>query len=76
VRPRAGDGSYNPQIRRLAANVLNKHLRTADKGCSSSLGVDRRGQQFMVKDQHVIKHKTGPRIWQVFVKMKMNHRVP
>ena len=30
-----------PPIWRVAANILNKQSRTADKGCSSSLGVGR-----------------------------------
>jgi len=30
-----------PQILRVAANILNKQERTADKVCSSSLGVGR-----------------------------------
>jgi hypothetical protein len=29
------------RVRRVAANILNKQLRTADKGWSSSLGVGR-----------------------------------
>jgi len=28
-------------VRRVAANILNKQSRTADKGCYSSLGVGR-----------------------------------
>jgi len=30
-----------PLIRRVVENILNKHLRTADEGWSSSLGVGR-----------------------------------
>jgi hypothetical protein len=36
-----GDGGDGLQIWRVAANILNKQSRTADKGWSSSLGVGR-----------------------------------
>jgi len=39
--PRAADGGDGLQIWRIAVNVLNKQLRTADKGDSSSFGVGR-----------------------------------
>jgi hypothetical protein len=35
------DGREGLQIWRVAANILNKQLRTADKGWPSSLGVRR-----------------------------------
>jgi hypothetical protein len=37
--PRVADGGDGLQICKVAANILNKQSRTADKGWSSSLGV-------------------------------------
>jgi hypothetical protein len=39
VRPLVADRGYGLQIWRVAANILNKQSRTADRGWSSSLGV-------------------------------------
>jgi hypothetical protein len=39
-RPQVADGE-GLQLWRASANILNKPSRTADKGCSSSLGVGR-----------------------------------
>jgi hypothetical protein len=39
ARPPVADGGESLQIWRVAANILNKQSRTADKGWSSSLGV-------------------------------------
>jgi hypothetical protein len=41
ARPRVADRGDGLQIRRVAANMLNKQSRTADSGWSSSLGVGR-----------------------------------
>jgi hypothetical protein len=41
ARPQVADGGNGLQIRRVAANILNKQSRTADKGWSSSVGVGR-----------------------------------
>jgi hypothetical protein len=41
VRPRVADGGDGLKIWRVAANILNKQSRTADKGWSFSLGVGR-----------------------------------
>jgi hypothetical protein len=41
VRPQVVDGGDGLQIWRLAANILNKQSRTAERGWSSSLGVGR-----------------------------------
>jgi hypothetical protein len=41
ARPQVADGGDGLQIWRVAANILNKQSRTADKGWSSSLGVGR-----------------------------------
>jgi hypothetical protein len=40
-RPQVADGEDSLQFWRVAANILNKQSRTADKGWSSSLGVGR-----------------------------------
>jgi hypothetical protein len=40
-RPQVADGGDGLQIWRVAANILNKQSRTADKGWSSSFGVGR-----------------------------------
>jgi hypothetical protein len=37
--PQVADGGAGLQIRRVAANILNKQSQTAGKGWSSSLGV-------------------------------------
>jgi hypothetical protein len=42
ARPRNADGGVGLQIRRVAANILNKQARTAEKGSFSSLRVGRR----------------------------------
>jgi hypothetical protein len=41
ARPRVADREDGLQIWRVAANILNKQSRTADRGWSSSLGVGR-----------------------------------
>jgi hypothetical protein len=41
ARSQVADGGDGLQIWRVAANVLNKQSRTADRGWSSSLGVGR-----------------------------------
>jgi hypothetical protein len=41
ARPQVADEGDVLQIWRVAANILNKQSRTADKGGSSSLGVGR-----------------------------------
>jgi hypothetical protein len=39
ARPQVADGGDALQFWRVAANILNKQSRTADKGWSSSLGL-------------------------------------
>jgi hypothetical protein len=39
AHPRVADGGDSLQIWRVAVNILNKQLQTADKGWSSSLGL-------------------------------------
>jgi hypothetical protein len=41
ARPQVADGGEGLQIWRVAANMLNKQSRTADKGWPSGLGVGR-----------------------------------
>jgi hypothetical protein len=41
AKPQVADGGDGLQIWRIAANILNKQSRTADKGWPSSLGVER-----------------------------------
>jgi hypothetical protein len=41
TRPRVADRGEGLQIWRVAANILNKHSRTADRGWPSSLEVGR-----------------------------------
>jgi hypothetical protein len=41
ARPQVADGGDSLNIWRVAANILNKQLRTADKWWSSSVGVGR-----------------------------------
>jgi hypothetical protein len=41
ARPQVADGGDGLQIWRVAANILNKQSRTADRGWSSSLGFGR-----------------------------------
>jgi hypothetical protein len=41
ARLQVADGGDGLQIWKVAANILNKQSRTADKGWSSSLGVQR-----------------------------------
>jgi hypothetical protein len=41
ARPQVADGGDGLQIWKVAAKMLNKQSRTADKGWSSSLGVGR-----------------------------------
>jgi hypothetical protein len=41
ARPQVADGGDALQVWRVAANILNKQSRTADKGLSSSLRVGR-----------------------------------
>jgi hypothetical protein len=37
------------QVWKIATNILNKQLRTTDKGCSSGFGVGREGKQLVLK---------------------------
>jgi hypothetical protein len=46
ARPQVADGGDGLQIWMVAANILNKQSRAADKGWSSSLGVGRGANNF------------------------------
>jgi hypothetical protein len=48
ARPQVADGGDALQIWRVAANILNKQSRTADKGWSSSLGVGRGAKKLLI----------------------------
>jgi hypothetical protein len=48
-----------PPIWRVAANILNKQSRKADKGWSSSLGVRRGANNASPSKNHVKKHSQG-----------------
>jgi hypothetical protein len=41
ARPQVADGGDGLQVWRVAANILNKQSRTAEKGWSSNWGVGR-----------------------------------
>jgi hypothetical protein len=50
TRPQVADGGEGLQVRRLAVSIMNKQARTANKGCSSSLGVGRGATPLTVKN--------------------------
>jgi hypothetical protein len=50
-------------IWRVAMNVLNKQLQTADKNWSSSSGVRPGAELLTVKTYHIMNHFTKPRTW-------------
>jgi len=47
----------------IAANIVNKQLRKADKGWSSSLGIGRRANNSPKKKTAGYEVFTGPRTW-------------
>jgi hypothetical protein len=49
ARPRVADEGNDLEMQRIAANVLNKQSRTADKGWSSTLSVEQGLQLLIVK---------------------------
>jgi hypothetical protein len=55
-RPQVADGGDALQLWREAANILNKQSRTADKGWSSSLGVERGANNSPSKISMLRKH--------------------
>jgi len=63
ARPRVIDGGDGLQIWGVA-NVLDKELRTADSGCSSSLRFGREANKSLSQKKQLIrKCRTGPRNW-------------
>jgi hypothetical protein len=73
TRPQVADGEHGLQIWRVAAFILSKQSRIADKVWSSSFGIGRGTPRH--KNQPVTKHYTGPRK-QAVVHTVMNLRVP
>jgi hypothetical protein len=63
ARPQVADGGNTLQVWRVAANILNKNSRTADKGWPSSLGVGRGANNSSVKNHLVTKPNMKPRNW-------------
>jgi hypothetical protein len=63
ARPQVADGGEGLQIWRVAANILNKQSRSADKGWPSSLGVGRGANSPPYKKKHFTKCYKGPRNW-------------
>jgi hypothetical protein len=62
ARPQVADGGEGLQIWRVAANILNKQSRTADKGWSPSLGVGLTTHHCK-KNKFVAKCQKGPQTW-------------
>jgi hypothetical protein len=73
ARPQVAIGGDGLQVWRVAANILNKQLRTGDKGWSSSLGV---GLTTHRKNRFVTKYYEGPRTCRALVNTVTNLRVP
>jgi hypothetical protein len=68
VHPRLVDGRDSLQHWRLAANILNKHPRTNDKGWSSSLGVGRGANNPSQKKATKLRKRSmslGPGKWNI-----------
>jgi hypothetical protein len=60
AHPQVVDGEDGLQIWRVAANILNKQSRTANKEWSSSMGV---GQLLTIKYKLVTKSLKKPWTW-------------
>jgi hypothetical protein len=70
AHPQVADGGEAPQIWRVAANILNKQSRTADKGWSSSLGIGRGAINFVFEyDIRKVQEK------QVSLKLNGTHQL-
>jgi hypothetical protein len=63
ARPQVAVGGDDLQLRSVAANILNKQSRRADKGWSSRLGVGHRANNFHHKNKLVTKCHKRRRIW-------------
>jgi hypothetical protein len=63
-RPQIADGGDGLQILSVAANILNKQSRTADKEWPTSVGAGRGVTQLIaVKNKFVMKFYERPRAW-------------
>jgi hypothetical protein len=60
ARPQVADGGDGLQIWRVAANILNKQWRTADRGCLPAWGLGGL-TTLIVEKQFVNKYFTQPR---------------
>jgi hypothetical protein len=63
ARPQVADGGDGLQIWRVAANLLNKQSRAADKGCSSILGVGHGLKLVTIRNKLVTNCHKGLRNW-------------
>jgi hypothetical protein len=64
ARPQVANGGEGLQIWTVAANILNKQSRTADKGWPSSLGVGRGLTTPHRKKRNMLRNvNKGPRNW-------------
>jgi hypothetical protein len=64
ARPQVADRGDGLQIWRVAANILNKQWRTADRGWFSSLGVWWTANNPQHKNLIVANYLQAPRKWQ------------
>jgi hypothetical protein len=64
ARPQVTDGGDGLQVWSVAANILNKQSRRAEKGWSSRLGVGRGANNCsLYKNKLVTKNHKKPRTW-------------
>jgi hypothetical protein len=59
ARPQVADGGEGLQVWRVAANILNKQFRTADKGWSSSLVVGQGAKTPHRKEGNMLRNVTN-----------------
>jgi hypothetical protein len=67
--PQVADGGDGLQIWRVAANLLNKQSRTADKGWSSRFGVGRGANNSLLSKISLLRNVTkgfGPG-WSIWI---------
>jgi hypothetical protein len=58
ARSQVADGGGSLQFWRVAANILNKQLRTVDKGWSSSFGVERGANNSSLEKINLLRKAT------------------
>jgi hypothetical protein len=63
ARPQVANGEDGLKMCRGAANILNMQSRTADKACSSSLGVGRGAKNSSSQKMSFLLHVTLPFIF-------------